>query len=645
MGDIFSTFDIVIFLGSLAAVMAVGLYAGRREETSQDYFLAGRSIPWWGVAGSIFGSNVSANHIVGMLGIGFSIGFAQSHFELGAILGLMLLCYGFLPVYRKLQVYTLSEYLSRRYNESARLIYAVVMVVIMAGVQLVPAFYIGGRSLCEMIGDQAFEQAAPDEGADPAEGARDEPAGAKRYAVTVKWHYYALSILALAAVTGSYTVLGGMKAVIWTDVIQSVLLLLAAVVVALLTFAQPEVGGWTGMLAKDQAGDRQLMRLYLPSDHQQLPWTGVLTGLMVLHCFYWGTNQFIVQRALGARSDHDARLGIVVAGFLKLLIPFVSIGAGVAAYYLFTARLERVVDADAAFPVLVKEVVAPIGYGVVGLIAAGLIGAILSTIDSMMNSAATIVTFDIYKRYINPEASERQLIWVGRVAIVLFLVVAALLAVFAVDRNSKGNFFLSIARYQSYLTPGLLAAFFLGMFWRRATGAGAVAAIIAGPLFSFSFAPLYARWAAAGADGSIPAIAGLFGSQLNFLHLVALSFAVALLVHVAVSLMTTADEKKQQYTWTGLGGHNPDAVRALVAKFIASVAFYLLLAALWHYSSWFKATWQPALIGACWTMGMFVRGAVKARQRETATSRLGADDRIWAGVLCSAAIFFLLYYL
>ena len=146
--------------------MAIGLWASRREETSEDFFLAGRSTPWWGVAGSIFGSNVSANHMVGMMGIGFSVGFAQAHFELGAIVGLMLLCYGFLPVYRRLKVYTLSHYLGARYDERSRLSYSLIMVVLMAVIQMVPALYIGSRSVCVLLGGDAVSRVAVTESAE-----------------------------------------------------------------------------------------------------------------------------------------------------------------------------------------------------------------------------------------------------------------------------------------------------------------------------------------------------------------------------------------------------------------------------------------------------------------------------------------------
>ena len=218
MENVLQPLDLVIFVGSLVAVMAVGLVAGRKEETSQDYFLAGRQVRWWGVAASIFGSNVSANHLVGFVGAGFAIGFAQSHYELGAIVGLMLLAYGFLPVFRKLNVYTLSEYLSRRFDERSRAVYAVFMLLIMVVVQMVGGLYIGSRSMIRLL-----------------EGTPLEPS-------------YATGVLLLAAVAAVYTIQGGLKAVIWTDILQSVLLLSAAVLVAVLTFAQTEVGGWNGLM-------------------------------------------------------------------------------------------------------------------------------------------------------------------------------------------------------------------------------------------------------------------------------------------------------------------------------------------------------------------------------------------------------------
>lgn len=614
MGDVFSTLDIVVFLGTLFFVMGVGLWAGRKEESSEDYFLAGRGIRWWQVAGSIFGSNVSANHLVGMVGIGYAVGFAQSHFELGAIAGLMLLCYGFLPVYRKLKVFTLSEYLAQRYDERSRLLYAVAMIYIMVFVQMVPGFYIGSRSMNLLLGGTSL-------------------------ALGYEW-----GVVTLAVVAAVYTIIGGLKAVIWTDVLQSVLLLAAGILVAILTFGHSAIGGWSGMLALDSAGADK-MHLYLPSDNPELPWTGMFTGLMCLHFFYWGTNQFIVQRALAARSDGEARLGIVLAGFFKLLIPFFAIGTGIASYYLFAA-VGTNPDPDAAFPELVKIVV-PLGYGIVGVIAAGLIGAILSSIDSMMNSAATIVTMDIYRRYINPEANNRQLIRVGQFSILAFVGLGAWMAIAILDPNSKSNFFLVIVDQQSHVVPGLLVAFAVGMAWRGATALGAFVTILASPVLSYGFQKLYDT-----SLHAIPQVNATFGEQLNTFHRVAVIVPLAVLIHVTVSLMSQGDEQKSRLVWAELGGHRPADVRRLLGVFAGS---FILLAALAvaMVNGWLPPT-VCAAVGGAWTFAMFCLAGVKTLHRNIAEDPALAQepfamaflkqDRFYAGILSGLTIFMLFYY-
>ncbi len=611
MGDVFSTLDILVFLATLFLVMAVGLWAGRKEESSEDYFLAGRDIRWWQVAGSIFGSNVSANHLVGMVGIGYAVGFAQSHFELGAIAGLMLLCYGFLPVYRKLRVFTLSEYLAQRYDERSRVLYAVAMIFIMVFVQMVPGFYIGSRSMNLLLGGTSL-------------------------ALGYEW-----GVVTLAIVAGVYTILGGLKAVIWTDVLQSMLLLAAGILVAILTFGHSAIGGWSGMLALDAAGADK-MHLYLPSDNAELPWSGMFTGLMCLHFFYWGTNQFIVQRALAARSDGEARLGIVVAGFFKLLIPFFAIGTGIASYYLFAAVGSQP-DPDAAFPELVKLVV-PLGYGIVGVIAAGLIGAILSSIDSMMNSAATIVTMDLYRRYVNPDADSRQLIRVGQVSIVAFVALAAWMAISVLDPNSRENFFLVIVNQQSHVIPGLLVAFAVGMTWRRATATGAFVVILASPLLSLALQWLYDHHL-----HEIPWLLANFGEKLNTFHRVAVIVSLAVLTHVLVSLGTRGDTAKSKLVWSELGGHRPRDVRWLVATLAVSLGLLIALAAA------MVAQWASpatcATVGGLWTFSMFcLAGARAVRKRLDAmpakplAKALLMEDRFYAGVLCGLTVFMLFYY-
>ena len=689
MGEFFTPIDLVVFFGFLIAAMVVGLIAGRKEETSEDYFLAGRKIPWWGVAGSIFGSNVSANHIVGMLGIGFSIGFAQSHFELGAIAGLMMLCYGFLPVYRKLRIYTLSEYLARRYDQRSQLAYALIMIIIMAFVQMVPALYIGSRSICLLMGGDAVSTVEiPDTAAVSAAedvAPANVPTTTKR---NVNDGYYAFFVIALGLVAAGYTIFGGLKAVVWTDVIQSVLMLAAAILVAILTFQQ--LGGWNEMMRLDRAG-LDKMHLYLPMHHHQLPWTGVFTGLMFMHCFYWGTNQFIVQRALGASSDRAARVGIISAGYLKLLIPFFAIATGVASVYLFQREMGgQRVDPDAAFTELVKLVIRP-GVGIIGLIAAGLIGAILSSIDSMMNSAATILTVDIYQRYINPDASEKRLIFVGRLTIVGLVVMAALMAIYVLDPNSQANFFLQIADYQNYLTPGILVTFLLGMFWRRGTARASLVTIVAGVLFSAIVVNVYDRGVGSPIThyglitgqveledvrqnalpgpmvsmdvqqrrdylqtersriaeplpiiGSRLNVIRYFGPRLNFFHRVVAVIGLCVIVYVVTSLLDVAAPEKGNLIWTDLGGHDPGTLSKLVGAILASILVYAVLGAAMHFA--YLAPVVAGVVGMLWTLAMFWGSVVFGPQRDEKPASLLADDRVWSGLLCSLAIFMLFYF-
>ena len=621
-GTFLTTLDFVVFFGSLLGVMALGLWAGRNESTSKDYFLAGRNVRWWGVAGSIFGSNISANHMVGMMGVGFTLGFAESHFEITAIAGLLLLCYCFLPVYRKLNIYTLSDYLSRRYDDKSRVAYSVIMVLIITMVMMLPAFYIGSRSVNFLLVDQAHINEV-----------LKASAGGVAQTIEIDKTYYILGVLIMALVTGVYTIVGGLKAVIVTDVLQSVLMLAGALIVAWFTFNSVEIGGWDGMRALDAKG-KDLVHLYLPSDHPQRPWSGMLSGLMVLHFYYWGANQFIVQRALAAKTDKEARVGIITAGFVKLLIPFISIGTGIAAYYVFAERMPGVqVDGDTAFPLLLREVVAPAGIaGLVGLVAAGLIGAILSSVDSMMNSAATLITFDFYKRFVNPEATDKQLIRMGRVLIGVMVIGCALLTIVVFDPNTKQLFFTYVASHQSKLVGGVVVAFAVGMLWKGATAAGGFASIITGVVVSYAVVPVYGATL-----GKTEFFSGMFGSSLNFFHGVFVAAIFAVLANIIVSKMTQADEQKSSLTFVGLGVFTKASLRALITKVMLSLLVYALLG----FFMWreIASPLVAALIGSTWTWSMFIDTALKGK-----AGNLLKDDKFWGGLLAACAVFMLFYF-
>lgn len=527
------TLDVVVLVATMLGIAAFGLYMGRREEGAGDFFLAGRSVAWWAVAGSILGSNVSSHHLVGMMGAGLSQGFAQANFEYGAIFGLMVLCFFFLPLYRRMGLYTLSEYLGRRYDDRSRLLYALTNMGFVT-IQMCGALVLGAITVNALTADTPYEVS------------------------------FAEAVWGLALFAAVYTVFGGLKAVIYTDVLQSVLLLGGAGVIAVLAINHENVGGLSGLLEKEP----ERFHVFFPADHPQLPWTGVLTGLMVLHFNYWATNQYIVQRALGAKSGWDARVGIISAGFFKLLIPFICIVPGMAAGFIL--NLDPTKEADAAFAGLTRALI-PAGYGLLGLVMAGLVGAILSTIDSMMNSTATLFTFDIYRRYINPQASEHRLIWVGRG--VMALVVALAIGVSLQFGQTRSDVFNTMVSYESYLVPGVLVAFMAGIFHRFVTPTAAVACILIGPFASLA---VDLGWPQA-----------FDGAEIQAFHRVAIVTAICYFVLVAISWRTQHERSadREQYLWARYRRDPADAGdRRKSDKVLAAILVALTLALCWYFA-------------------------------------------------------------
>ncbi len=505
--------DITIFLTTLGAVLAIGMWAGRKEEDTEDFFLAGRSIPWWGIAGSIFGSNVSANHLVGMMGAGFGIGFAQANYEIMSILGIMCLCYLFIPVYRSLRIYTLSEYLEKRFDHRCRLAYSIITTLVLTIIFLFFTIYFGARSLSVLMEGTALGVS------------------------------YTQAVAIFGLVAGVYTVFGGMKAVIWTDVFQSFLLLAAGILVAWLVYSQPEIGGFGGLLELDKSlpASEQRIHLILPMNHPKLPWTGIFTGLLLLNFNFFATNQSITQRVLAARSDNDARKGAIAASYLKLLLLFITILPGVAAVHLFRERGMSVLPDD-VFPTLVKLLV-PAGYGLVGIIVAGLVGAILSSVDTLLSSGSTLITFDIYKRYIRKDATEQQLIGFGRYVIFTLIVFSSAIAIFFMDPDGKSEGFLKIASATGHFVPGVIVTFMIAILCRWATGTGALFTLLLSPIFSFSLDYFYNRYL-----GTNESIAQHFGVELNFLHRTAVTCLFSVVFMAVLSCLTrnTRDEAKER---------------------------------------------------------------------------------------------------
>lgn len=488
--------DFAVVIVSLVTVASYGLYMGRREAGTQDFFLAGKSVAWWAVAGSIFGTNISSHHLVGMMGAGLKEGFAQANYEFGAICGLLMLCYFFLPLYRRMGVFTLSEYLGRRYDDRSRLLYSITNIVFLI-IQMCGTLVLGAVTVETLTEGTAYAISFP------------------------------LAVWGFAIVAAIYTIFGGLKAVIYTDVLQSAILMVGVLIIAALAIYHPNVGGISGLLTKEP----DKFHVIFPASHPELPWTGVFTGLMVMHFYYWGTNQFMVQRALGAKTGWDGRMGIIVAGFFKLLIPFLCIVPGMAAAHILT--IDPVTESDTAFAGLTRALL-PAGYGLVGLVLAGLVGAIISTIDSMMNAAATLYTFDIHQKYLRPQESERGLIFVGRVA--MLLIVGLAIGLSLLFGETKGGIFNKMVDYNAYLVPGVLVAFLIGILQRNVTATGSVACIVAGPIASVLFEQGSGR---------------LLGHTLQHFHRAGLAAVACYFVLLVVSWLTASERsaEREQYIW------------------------------------------------------------------------------------------------
>jgi SSS family solute:Na+ symporter len=421
----FGTFDIVAFASYFGLVAIVAVVVSRREHSAADYFLAGRNLPWALIGISLIASNISTEHFVGMAGSGVDFGLAIASYEWMAAITLVIVARWFLPRFLAGRITTMPEYLEQRFNARARTWLAVYMLLAYVLVAMATVLYSGGLALQTIF---------------------DMPLG---------W-----GIAVLAVFAGAYTAYGGLKAVIWSDLIQGLMLLGGGVLTTVLSVRA--VGGWGTLM--ERAGDK--FHTVLPLDHPELPWFAIFFGgLWIANLFYWGCNQFITQRTLAARSVRHGRMGIVFAAYIKLAIPFIIVVPGIAASLLYADELTR---SDLAYPLLIHRLLPP---GLTGLMFAALIAAIMSSLDSMLNSAATIFTVDIFHRRLRPESSQGRLIAVGRLSTVAFLVIAAAWA------PALGRFervFSYIQEFWGLITPGVAVVFLTGLFWRRASANAAV---------------------------------------------------------------------------------------------------------------------------------------------------------------------------
>lgn len=426
-----SILDITVFGSFVLFVVGFSMYKSRKEKTSEDYFLAGRGLTWPLIGLSIVAANLSTEQFVGMAGQGAGdVGLAVSNWQLTGAVGIIVVAFFFLPRFLRAGIYTMPEYLEYRYNSAARLLMAVYTVIIYVFVTSATVLYSGGLTI-ETIFDIPLSRA----------------------------------VWLIALIAAIYTVWGGLKAVAWADLFQGGGLLIGGLITLILGFAA--VGG-VGAFFEHNA-DR--LHMILPADHPNLPWTGLLAGMWIPIFYYCGLNQFIMQRTLAAKTLRQGQLGIILAAALWVLVPFLIVFPGIMAVQLYGDTMD---NADQAFPMLIRNL---IPSGLRGFMFAAIAGAVISSLASMLNSASTIFTMDLYKRYVNPEASQRFLVNMGRCATLIFLVVACLIAPF-LGNERFGGIFNYIQEFQGYISPGILAAFVFGFIVKRAPEAAGVVALI-----------------------------------------------------------------------------------------------------------------------------------------------------------------------
>ena len=435
-----SFLDIGIFVAFFVVAIGTSLYKSRKEETGEDFFLASRSLHWPLIGLSLIAANISSEHFVGMSGQGAGIsGLAVASYEWMASITLVVVALFFLPRFLKSGIFTIPEYLEYRYNSTARAIMALYTVLIYVFVTIAAVIYMGGLTI-NIIFDMKLLHA----------------------------------VWLIGGIAALYTTWGGLKAVAWADLFQGSALILGGAVTLFLGFKA--VGG-VGSFFEANADKLHVIQ---PSDHPVIPWTALVVGLWIPNFYYWGLNQFITQRTLAARSLKQGQYGIIFAAGIKLIIPFIMIFPGIMAAQLYTEQLAD--NSDAAYPLLIKNLI-PIGLR--GFIFAAISGAVISTLASMLNSASTIFTMDIYKRYWKKDTSSRSLVTVGRIMTLVFVILGCLIAPQLGADRFKGIFNF-IQEFQGFISPGILAAFVFGLVFKLTPAAAGVAALLLNvPVYGF----------------------------------------------------------------------------------------------------------------------------------------------------------------
>jgi SSS family solute:Na+ symporter len=607
-----SFLDIIVFITFIAAVIGIGIYKSRKEKfSSEGYFLAGRGLSWWLIGFSLIAANISTEQFVGMSGQAASgVGLAIASYEWMAAITLVFVAFFFLPKFLKSGIFTIPEYLEYRYNSVSRSIMAGYTMIIYVFVTIAAVIYSGGITIHTVFRGQSL-------------------LGIPINVTTACWM---IGILA-----SIYVATGGLKACAWADLIQGAALIIGGAIVMFLAIDKvgqtefPQLVGTAaekaGGVTKFMALNKDKMHMFLPASNSVLPWTALMIGLWIPNFYYWGLNQYITQRALGAKSVKEGQKGTLFAAGLKLIIPFIIVIPGIIAFNLYHkdmaqeamadntiawAKYEAVkarpgdefitfkydqeykklypqnaleLDAhnqqveekanltkkevseetligykyDSAYGLLLRKLI-PIGL--CGLMFAAIAGAVMSSLASMLNSASTIFTMDIYRKFIKKDASQKNLVGIGRMSTLIFVVIGCLIAPLLGDPSFKG-IFNYIQEFQGFISPGILAAFIFGLFIKRAPGSAGVAALVLSPIVYGLLKVLYA----------ITDITFLSA----FLNRMALTFGLVILVMTILTLLKPLSEPRKMPVREGIQMESSKLLYiAGILIVVATIALYII---------------------------------------------------------------------
>ena len=469
----------------------------QKNNNTEDYFLAGRNAGWFVIGASIFASNIGSEHVVGLAGTGFESGTPMAHYELHAWI-VLLLGWLFLPFYIRSGVYTTPEFLEKRFDSRSRWFLSVFSLLAYVLTKVSITIYAGGIVVSELLG--------------------------------IPFWYGAIGVVIF---TGIYTVIGGLKAVIYTETLQTVILIFGSLLITILGLY--EVGGWGQLRETVTSASPDHFDMWRPISDPNFPWTGMLIGGTIVGIWYWCTDQYIVQRTLAANNITIARRGAIFGAYLKLLPILIFLMPGIIAFALTLQQPETyIVDrADRAFPMLVKTL---LPVGIKGLVAGGLMAALMSSLASVFNSCSTIFTIDIYKK-IKPDMSEKSLIKIGKIA-TFVIVLLGIIWIPIMDKIGGGVMYQYLQNVQSYIAPPVTAVFLLGIIWKRVTSDGAIYTLVSGLILlilRLGSEIYFQEEILSGTGGH--GIAFTFAT-INFAHMAIFMFIFSVFICICVSLVT-----------------------------------------------------------------------------------------------------------